>query len=50
MIEAAQEQAREKRIRKIELNVNASNDRAINFYRRNLFYDDHITMVKELDF
>ena len=49
LIEAAQLQAETLHLKYMELNVYASNQKALDFYKKNKFYDDHITMRKKLN-
>ena len=49
LIETAEMQAESLGILQLELNVSALNHKAIGFYKKNAFFDDHITMIKRLD-
>ena len=49
LMEAAQLQAQNLNLTCIELNVSASNQKAIDFYEKNAFCADHITMIKKLN-
>lgn len=48
LINAVEKLARDIGIEALELNVKASNDNAVKFYRNHKFYDEHITMMKDL--
>lgn len=49
LIEAAEMQAKRLGIVQLELNVSALNHKAIGFYKKNSFIDEHITMIKRLN-